>query len=148
MEEKKIDIHQLLSDHFMLSEFIHSAMAEHLHIDNMPDTRTIEHLGNLCRFILEPTRIMLGEAIVITSGYRCRRLNRAVGGSGKSQHLTGNAADLHIRNHDYALRLWQILMANNHTDQLLWEHDEDGNEWIHISYSDHPRHFIDKEFKA
>ena len=82
----------------------------------------IEHLGNLCRFILEPTRIMLGETIVITSSYRCRRLNRAVGGRGKSQHLTGNAADLHIRNHDYALRLWQII-TNTRED----EEDENGS---------------------
>src|SRR5574344_1198999 len=65
---------------------------------------------------------MLVETIVITSGYRCRRLNRAVGGRGKSQHLTGNAADLHIRNHDYALRLWQII-TNTRED----EEDENGS---------------------
>ncbi|WP_084608617.1 D-Ala-D-Ala carboxypeptidase family metallohydrolase [Xylanibacter oryzae] len=144
----KLDIHQLLSEHFMLSEFIRSHTADNLHINNTPDEGIIENLRKLCTCILEPTRIMLKESIIVTSGYRCKLLNKRVGGAGKSQHLSGKAADLHIRSKEYAVKLWQILMTNNHVDQLLWEHDHRGSEWIHVSYSDHPRHFIDQNFKA
>ena len=72
METKKIDIYQLLSEHFMLSEFIKSNTAELLHIDNMPDSRCISHLVHLCFYILEPARRALDDSIVITSGYRSK----------------------------------------------------------------------------
>ena len=148
METKKIDIYQLLSEHFMLSEFIKSNTADLLHIDNMPDTRCISHLVHLCFYILEPARRALDDSIVITSGYRSKELNHLVHGSGRSQHLSGNAADIHIKSHDYAVRLWDILKTNSHVDQLLWEHNARGHEWIHVSYSSTPRHYVDPNFKA
>jgi uncharacterized protein YcbK (DUF882 family) len=52
--------------------------------------------GELIR-MLEALRAALGRPIVITSGYRCRLHNEAVGGAKRSLHLTGHAADMLYR---------------------------------------------------
>ena len=87
------DIHRLLSDHFTLFELVRSVRAELLEMDNLPEEKQIKNLSNLCRHILEPTRIALGDSIYITSGYRTREQNRIVGGVKNSKHIMGLAAD-------------------------------------------------------
>jgi zinc D-Ala-D-Ala carboxypeptidase len=82
-----------LSEHFTLGEFIISSTAEKLGNDNMP---TPQHLENLKRTAagLEKVRSILGNcAIVITSGYRNPKVNKAVGGVPNSAHALGHAAD-------------------------------------------------------
>lgn len=79
--------------------------------------------------------------IRVTSGYRCPKLNAAVGGVANSNHLFGRAADLHIFSNDYAKRLFAILEANPHIDELLLEH-RGATRWIHVAWSATPRHRI------
>jgi uncharacterized protein YcbK (DUF882 family) len=43
---------------------------------------------------LEQLRVEYGEALYITSGYRCPDHNRSIGGAKGSQHVKGNAADI------------------------------------------------------
>ena len=140
------DIHRLLSDHFTLFELVRSVRAELLEMDNMPDEKQIKNLGTLCRHILEPSRIALGDSIHITSGYRSRELNRIVGGVKNSKHIMGLAADIHIKSDDYGRRLFDILKQNVHVDQLLFEHGKNGAVWIHVSYSPKPRHLINDNY--
>ena len=83
-----------LTEHFSLSEFERSATADRLHIDNTIPEELIPNLKNLCVQVLEPLREHFGTPVVISSGYRCPALNRAVGGASNSQHLTGEAADI------------------------------------------------------
>ena len=140
------DTHRLLSDHFTLFELVRSVRAELLEMDNLPEEKQIKNLSNLCRHILEPTRIALGDSIYITSGYRTRELNRIVGGVKNSKHIMGLAADLHIKNEEYGRRLFDILKANTNVDQLLMEHNSEGVCWIHVSYSKRPRHLINDNY--
>ncbi len=83
-----------LSEHFRLSEFVSSATAERLGIDNTPDSTALHNIELLCRYVLEPIRQAFGQPIVVNSGYRCRQLNIAVGGAKRSFHLSGRAADI------------------------------------------------------
>jgi len=46
---------------------------------------------------LEQLRVLIGQPLIITSGYRCPTHNRAVGGAAKSQHVLGTAADISAR---------------------------------------------------
>lgn len=85
-----------LSKHFELYEFIRSRKANELGISNFPPEEAQQALRNLCEKLLEPLREALGKPIVINSGYRCERLNSAVGGSKTSQHMKGEAADCAI----------------------------------------------------
>ena len=83
-----------LTEHFTLAEFERSATAARLHIDNRVPAELVPNTRNLCEQVLEPLREHFGEAVYVTSGYRCPRLNSAVGGVANSQHMRGEAADI------------------------------------------------------
>jgi zinc D-Ala-D-Ala carboxypeptidase len=121
-----------LSKNFTLSEFTRSATASRKGIDNTPSAKDIVNLQHLVSKILQPMRNALGP-IRITSGYRSPALNRAIGGSTKSQHCKGQAADIQIykggvmnnsRMYDY------VLAEGVEFDQMINEFDF---SWIHIS---------------
>lgn len=89
-----------LSTHFNLNEFTRSEVADKLGIDNSIDwcdsAWIVDNLERLCKCTLEPLRRYLDEPVFISSGYRCARLNEAVGGVSSSQHRTGEAADVYF----------------------------------------------------
>ena len=122
-----------LSEHFALEEFIRSANAERLGICNEPSVEAISNLQCLCQEVLEPLREHAGQAIIITSGYRCRRLNKAVGGVANSQHCTGEAADIHLPDIKTGREWFDYIAKHLVFDQLIWEHSGDAT-WIHVSY--------------
>lgn len=133
-----------LTEHFQLEEFTRSSTAQKYHIDNTPSEQVIKNLRNLCEKVLEPLRQWYGKPIIIGSGYRCPALNKAVGGVSNSQHMKGEAADLHIPTikapngtiiQDMATaRLWiEHLLEFGRFDQLILEHDKSGHYWIHVS---------------
>lgn len=132
-----------LSEHFDLSEFTRSSVAERNHIDNridlsVPSGQTVlANLKNLCEQVLEPLRRHFGVPVVISSGYRSPALNRAVGGVPTSQHRKGEAADIvlppALSSNPSVLRDWfDWLHANTHYDQLIWE-KSGSKTWIHVS---------------
>lgn len=89
-----------LSPHFRLREFTESATARKHGIVNEPPPEAVENLRHLCEGCLEPLREALGLPIVITSGYRCQRLNEIlVHAARKSQHTEGRAADFWVQGH-------------------------------------------------
>ena len=91
-----------LSEHFLLSEFTRSSTAERLGICNELDPfypthkDIIANLRNLCEQVLEPLRAYVRQPIIISSGYRSPALNQALRGAPRSQHLTGEAADIRL----------------------------------------------------
>ena len=140
-----------LTPHFRLSEFTRSATATARHIDNSLDPsdpctkQIIDNLRSLCENILEPLRAaintpsLLGEgrgeaSIIINSGYRCPKLNKAVGGVTNSQHMTGEAADIRVPDAATGNKWFLWMMDNLQFDQLIFEHNKKGTYWIHVSY--------------
>lgn len=47
--------------------------------------------------VLELVRLYFGKPVMITSGYRCREHNEAVGGAKGSRHLLSDAADIQVK---------------------------------------------------
>jgi len=94
-----------LSRNFKLSEFIYSETALEKGIDNTPNEQVIENITLLVIKLLQPLRGLYGKPIVISSGYRSKELNRAVGGVYNSQHLIGQAADIRTTNPQELLAL-------------------------------------------
>lgn len=136
-----------LSEHFTLEEFIKSPTATAKKIDNTPTSSIIYALYYGVSKILEPARIKLGEKIVITSGYRSKALNTAIGGVYNSQHMKGEAADIRLPSKEYADRLFNILKGNKNVDQLLYEHSKQ-TTWIHVSWSTKPRQMFRYNYQA
>ena len=79
--------------HFTLEELYASATAKAKGINNKPNVQQTINLVYLTAYVLEPLRVAMNEPIPISSGFRCERLNRAVGGVSNSQHTKGQAAD-------------------------------------------------------
>lgn len=121
-----------LSEHFSLGEFVRSSTAQRMGIDNTPDAEAIENLRNLCAKVLEPLREHLGQPVVITSGFRSKRLNEAVGGVKNSQHLRGEAADLMVEGEKQARDWIRWMMDFLEFDQLILE-KKGKKVWVHVS---------------
>lgn len=84
-----------LAEHFKLDEFIYSATAVELGLDNALPPEVMPAIRNLTVRLLEPLRIYHRQPMYIMSGYRSEELNRLVGGAPNSQHMRGEAADIY-----------------------------------------------------
>jgi len=86
-----------ISKHLELSELTRSESAKRLGISNMPTTEHIENLKILAEKVFEPVREHFGVPIRISSGYRSKSLNSAIGGSATSDHCFGCAIDVDMQ---------------------------------------------------
>ena len=134
-----VDLKQQLSEHFKLSEFTQSGTARRHKVKNVPGPREVERLRFLCVKSLEPMRRRFG-VIRITSGFRCKKLNALVGGSPTSQHVLGEATDIHTGGRELSEKMFGFAKQNIPFDQLILEHNPaHGIYWLHISLrSDRP----------
>ena len=135
-----------LSEHFTLDEMTRSQTAMEKRIDNTPPELAVRNLKILCTQVLEPARAKYGRPIVITSGYRCAKLNAAVGGVLKSYHTKGMAADIRIDNLKDAYNLAKLLNDRPLTDLVLIEHSSSA-QWLHVQWSRYPRHRVNFNYK-
>ena len=116
--------------YFSLSEFINSATAKRLNIDNTPSFDVVDNLNKLADY-LDVIREKLGKPILVNSGFRCPVLNKAVGGVANSQHIKGLAADLVCADME---KLLSVIRETGGFDQLIKEHRKGSNSyWLHVS---------------
>lgn len=121
-----------MSKYFSLSELTRSATAIKEGIPNDPNEAQIKDLYRLMDY-LDKVREAFGKAIIVTSGFRSQRLNEHIGGSDKSQHMKGQAAD--IRPHDIKelRQLFDLIRKIGGFDQLIYEEPAGRTPWIHVS---------------
>ena len=134
----KIDPNQTLSENFTLGEMIASDTAKKKGIDNTPTLADIYRMQELCKNLLQPIRDAWGKPIKVTSGYRCYRLNRLVGGSPTSAHPLGYAADIKPVSGSYKdFETFVINFLEEHPeikfDQAIRE-TSGNSKWLHIGY--------------
>ncbi len=128
---------QMLSPHFSLQEMKRSATAITRNIDNEPNAEQVANLQALCQQVLEPIRKRFGVTR-ITSAFRSETLNKAVNGAPDSQHLRGEAADIHVSNIEVGEKMFEFIKSHTDFDQLILERKKGyGCWWIHVSYSRH-----------
>lgn len=114
--------------YFKVDEFLRSETAEKLAIDNTPTDPTIIDNINYSLTRLNEIREGYGKKIIISSGYRCPELNKAVGGVKDSKHQEGLAVDL-----NWDKELLYYITDNMQFDKLIRE--KAGNtRWIHIQF--------------
>ena len=147
MEKQKIN--QLKSEFFTLEELTKSSTAKRLKIDNTPNAEILKNLQYGVDMVLDPLRRIIQKPIIITSGYRCEKLNKAVGGVSNSWHQQGNAADIHIADEENAREIFEILKTLPSVDTILFEHSSN-SQWIHVQWNmaKTPRHHYNFNFKA
>jgi hypothetical protein len=124
-----------ISKSFVLEEFTKSDTAKAKGIVNAIGQTEVVNLCALVHQVLQPLRDAMGHQVKIGSGYRCPRLNAAVGGVKNSQHMTGEAADLCIDGDMQKGKRWfEWIKQHCQFDQLIWEHNAKGTYWVHVSY--------------
>ena len=122
-----------LSNNFRLSEFTRSDTAKRLGIENeCSSVEQVLNLAYLCHMVLQPLRDRFGP-IRINSGYRSPELNEAVGGVCNSQHMRGEAVDIHLPSVEKGREYLAFLKPLPVVDQLIWEQSATGTCWIHVS---------------
>ena len=128
-----------LSDHLSLAEVTKSQTATRLGIDNNPTVTHLIALRAVAENIFEPIRKHFGVPVGVSSGYRSKSLNDAIGGSSRSQHCHGQALDIdadiygRITNGE----LFRYIRHGLDFDQLIWEFGDDNDPaWVHVSFVD------------
>ena len=121
-----------LSCNFTIDEMTHSQTAARLGLDNTPSPAVLDALKRTA-YSLEYVRALLKVPVLISSGYRSERVNRAVGGSHKSQHVTGEAADFTAPGYGSADAVMRAIVdaGTIYYDQILLEY----GRWVHISFA-------------
>ena len=127
----------MITKNFSMEELVASNTARMKGIDNTPDKEIEARLVQLAQQVLQPLRNRYGKPIKISSGYRCKTLNKAIGGVSTSQHLKGEAVDINngqIENKKLFLLASKMIKEGViEVGQLI---DEKGYKWLHISLPD------------
>lgn len=135
-----------LTEHFTLEELCASDKARELKIDNTPTAAAAANLAVLAVNVLEPLRELYQKPILVNSGYRCEKLNKAVGGKSNSQHLTGNAVDIRPAEQK-DLPILCAMAKRLDFDQLLFEKNAAGVRWLHVSFAfGKNRHYVNENY--
>ncbi len=117
---------------FSIKELCHSDIAIKEGINNTPDINTCDNLLNLIFYVLQPLRDRLGKPVIITSGYRCQKLNShpKIKGAYNSNHLYGYAADIKVNGVNPRVLWAYIKNSGIEFDECILEY----NQWVHLAY--------------
>jgi zinc D-Ala-D-Ala carboxypeptidase len=122
-----------ISDKFSLQDITRSDTATRRGYTEQfePEQRIIDNATLVCINILDK----IPHQFFISSFYRCRRLNRAIGGSATSDHMEGCSVDIDSQNNLNNRIIFDYIRMNCKFDQLIWEFGNDFNpDWVHVSY--------------
>ena len=120
-----------ISKHISFDEATKSITAIRRGIFNKPGEVELANMKLVAEKCFEPLREWYGKPIKINSFYRSKALNTAVGGSSRSQHISGEAIDIDAGSRDENKKLFDWLKENVEFDQVINEYDY---SWVHISY--------------
>ena len=126
----------MISKHISDKEGTYSITAIRKGIDNIPNKEQLNNMQLIADNIFEPLRQWVGGPIKINSFFRCPELNKAIGGSSKSQHCKGQAIDIDDGfGQATNAEMYHYIKENLEFDQMIWEFGDDDNpNWVHISY--------------
>ena len=125
-----------ISKHISNKEGVYSRTALRLGIENKPNEKQLANMKLLAEEVFEPLRAYVGGPIKINSFFRSPELNKAIGGSGKSQHCHGQAIDLDDTfGRCTNAEMYEFIKKHLDFDQMIWEFGDDENpDWVHVSY--------------
>lgn len=133
-----------LSNNLSLYEVTRSSTAKRRGINNTPGTEAMSNLKNIADNIFQPIREYFGVPIYVSSGFRSKELNKAIGSRSTSDHCTGCALDIDMDGRDQISSeigkevtnadVFYYILYNLPFNQLIWEFGTDDNPaWVHVS---------------
>ena len=126
----------MISKHISYKEGVRSNTATRRGIDNTPNNEQLDCMEKIAEEVFEPLRAYVGGPIKINSFFRCPELNKAIGGSSKSQHCKGQAMDIDDTfGRCTNAEMYHFIKEHLDFDQMIWEFGDDDNpDWVHVSY--------------
>ena len=115
-----------LTDNFTLKELTKTNTG----LPNLITDLEIDNLSRLCQKVLQPLRDIYGKPIIVNSGYRSDRVNKAVGGVPTSQHRKGEAADITAGSREENKKLFDILKTMEFDQLITYDY-----RFLHVSYT-------------
>jgi uncharacterized protein YcbK (DUF882 family) len=123
-----------LTEHFTLDELTSSETAERNGWDNTPNETELANLKRLALFLEDIKTALGGKPIMVSSGYRGKQVNDAVGSKDSSQHRTGCAVDFRVPQLTPDQVVKAVVASGLPYDQLIREFDR----WTHLSIPNTP----------
>lgn len=125
-----------ISEHVSYREGVKSNTATRLNINNTPDSYALSNMSAVSIQLFEPLRRWVNGPIKINSFYRSEDLNKAIGGSSRSQHCQGRAIDIDDTfGHKSNAEMFNYIKDHLNFDQIIWEFGDDNNpDWVHMSF--------------
>jgi hypothetical protein len=127
-----------LSENLSIAEATYSATALRKGIVNKPTVTHLISLKAVANNIFQPCRNHFGKPLRVTSGYRSKELNKAIGGANNSQHSKGEALDMQSTSGYTNRELFMYIKDHLTFDQLIGEFPDNVGEfaWVHCSYKE------------
>lgn len=126
-----------ISEHLDYLEATKSATAKRLGVDNRPSESDLQNMRRIAESIFEPLRANVAKGpLAVTSFFRSKRVNAAVGGAYSSQHTCGQAMDIDADVHGGCTnrQVFDYIREHLAFDQLIWESGDDSSPaWVHVS---------------
>ena len=128
-----------ISKHVSWKEGTYSRTGDRLGLDNTPNEEQLKCMKEVAENLFEPLREWVGGPIKINSFFRGEPVNKAIGGSTRSQHMKGQAIDIDDTfGHKTNAEMYHYIKDNLDFDQMIWEFGTDKNpNWLHISWVSH-----------
>jgi hypothetical protein len=120
-----------VTPHFTLAELTHT---DHRTLDNTPGAEELVNLKRLALFLEQVKEALRFKPIIITSAYRSKAVNDAVGSKDTSQHRRGCAADFRVPGMTPNQVVRVLVGSGLDYDQIIREFDA----WTHISIPNTP----------
>ena len=121
----------LLVPHFSLEELTTTSLAKYKSKNFVEAQQNMGRMYQLAGFA-ERVREIIGQPLIITSGYRCEELNSAVGGSATSQHLLCEAIDIVCNRLSVKSLFDRIKKSDLKYEQMIIETNAAGSTWLHL----------------
>lgn len=121
-----------LTPHFTLEELATTSLASYKSKNIKEAKRKMGKMYMLAGFA-ERIREIIGYPLIVTSGYRCTELNKAVGGALVSQHMLCEAIDIVCKENKVETMFQKIKNSDLKYGQMIIETNKAGSQWLHIS---------------
>jgi zinc D-Ala-D-Ala carboxypeptidase len=123
-----------ISPHFSFEELTITGVASLQAENRVRALAYVPALQALAIGLLEPLRAAFSRPVVIHSGFRCLALNTRIGGSKTSQHMAGEAADLHVDGVSlHEVFDWVRSQPWSWGQVILEGHTPATPSWVHLS---------------
>lgn len=121
-----------LTPHFTIEELAGTSNEQYKKLNLL---KAQDHMGKMYMLagFAERVREIIGKPVIITSGFRCKELNKAIGGAITSQHTLCEAIDIVVKGMRCEDVFNRIVTSDLKYNQIIIERNKSGSQWVHLS---------------